>query len=163
MKADDRKCTTKENHIEFVSHIASESWLHLWNTMLEQGSEGTAALQALYRIATWPHVEALSTCPVCKESTDTQSANVDQPSWLVVYTQMQQTCMSLLSWNFTCSAHDQTRKWRQKLTLVRLQTWSLTALGEGMKILCIKDHVGSSINDFHERITNASFTVGGLN
>ena len=26
--------------------------------------------------------------------------------------------------------------------------WSLTALGEGMKILCIKDHVRSSINDF---------------
>ena len=41
--------------------------------MLEQGSEGTAALQALYRIATWPHVEALSTCPACKQSTDTQS------------------------------------------------------------------------------------------
>ena len=37
---------------------------------------------------------------------------------------------------------------------------SLTAfkLGEGMKILCIKDHVRSSINDFRERIraiTNA--------
>ena len=43
------------------------------DTMLEQGSEGTAALQALYRIATWPHVEALSTCPACKQSTDTQS------------------------------------------------------------------------------------------
>ena len=27
-------------------------------------------------------------------------------------------------------------------TLVRLQTWNLTALGEGMKILYIKDHVG---------------------
>ena len=61
--------------------------------------------------------------------------------------------------NFTCSAREQTRKWRLKLTLVRLQTWSLTALGEGTKILCIKDHVRSSINDFRERIrviTNAS-------
>ena len=59
---------------EFLAHIASElSWLHLWDTMLEQGSEGTEALQALYRIATWTHVEALSTCQVCKESTDTQS------------------------------------------------------------------------------------------
>ena len=34
-----------------------------------------------------------------------------------------------------------------------------------MKILCIKDHVCSSINDIHERIraiTNASFVVGRL-
>ena len=59
-----------------------------------------------------------------------------------------------------------TRKWCLKLTLVRLQTWSLTALGEGMKILCIKDHVRSSINDFRERIraiNNPSFVVGRLN
>ena len=37
---------------------------------------------------------------------------------------------------------------------------------EGMKILCIKNHVHSSINDFHERnrvITNPSFAVGRLN
>ena len=37
------------------------------------------------------------------------------------------------------------------------------ALGEGMKILCIKDHVHSCINDFRERIraiTNPSFAVG---
>ena len=50
--------------------------------------------------------------------------------------------------------------------LVRLQTWSLTALGEGMNIFCIKDHVRSSINDFRERIraiTNTSFAVGRLN
>ena len=50
---------------------------------------------------------------------------------------------------------------RLKLTLLRLQTCSLTALGEGMKILCIKDHVRSSINDFCERIRaipNPSFT-----
>ena len=68
--------------------------------------------------------------------------------------------------NFTCSAREQTRKWRLKLTLLRLQTWSLTALGEGMKILCIKDHVRSSIIDFRERIraiTNPSFAVGRLN
>ena len=45
--------------------------------------------------------------------------------------------------SFTRSAHEQTRQWRLKLTLVRLQTWSLTALGVGMKILCIKDHVRS--------------------
>ena len=53
-----------------------------------------------------------------------------------------------------------------KLTLVRLQTWSLTALREGMQILCIKDHVRSCINDFRERIraiTNPSFAVGRLN
>ena len=37
------------------------------------------------------------------------------------------------------------------------------ALGEGMKILCIKDHVRSCINDFCERITNPSFAVGRLN
>ena len=41
--------------------------------MLEQGSKGRAVLQALYRIATWPHVAGLSICPGCKESTDTQS------------------------------------------------------------------------------------------
>ena len=64
--------------------------------------------------------------------------------------------------NFTCSAREQTRKWRLRLSLVRLQTWSLTALGEGMKILCIKDHIRSCINDFRERIriTNPSFAVG---
>ena len=39
---------------EFVAHIASElSWLHLWDTMLEQGSEGTAVLQALQRGCTF--------------------------------------------------------------------------------------------------------------
>ena len=35
-----------------------------------------------------------------------------------------------------------------------------------MKILCIKDHVRSSINDFRERnraITNFSLAVGRLN
>ena len=35
-----------------------------------------------------------------------------------------------------------------------------------MKILCIKDHVRSSINDFREgnrAITNPSFAVGRLN
>ena len=40
------------------------------------------------------------------------------------------------------------------------------ALGEDMKILCIKDHVHSSIYDFCERIraiTNPSFAVGRLN
>ena len=58
------------------------------------------------------------------------------------------------------------KKMASKLTLVRLQTWSLTALEEGMKILCIKDHVRSCINDFRERIraiTNPSFAVGRLN
>ena len=35
----------------------------------------------------------------------------------------------------------ETRKWHLKLTLVRLQTWSLTALEEGMKILCINEHI----------------------
>ena len=51
----------------------------------------------------------------------------------------------------------------KKLTFVRLQTSTLTAFGEGIKILCIKDHVRSSINDSRERmraITNTSFVVG---
>ena len=42
----------------------------------------------------------------------------------------------------------------------------MTALGEGMKILCIKDHVRSSVNNFRERIrviTNSGFAVGHLN
>ena len=44
----------KRKSTEFVAHIATDlSWLHLWDTMLEQGSEGTAALQALYQIATY--------------------------------------------------------------------------------------------------------------
>ena len=44
--------------------------------------------------------------------------------------------------NFTSSAREQTRKKTSiKLTLLNLQTWSLTGLGRGMKILCIKDHV----------------------
>ena len=61
--------------------------------------------------------------------------------------------------NFTCSARKQTRKWRLKLTLVRLQTWNLMALGEGKKILCIKDHVRSCINDFRERIRAITFEL----
>ena len=54
------------------------------------------------------------------------------------------------------------KKWRPKLALLGLQTLSLAALGEGVKILCIKDHVHSSINDFCERnkaINNPSFMV----
>ena len=56
--------------------------------------------------------------------------------------------------NSEATLHEQTRKWRPKLTLLSLQTQSLTALVEGMKILCIKDHVRFSIN---EKITNPSF------
>ena len=40
---------------------------------------------------------------------------------------------------------------------------SLMAVGEGMKILCFKSQIQSSINDSCERtraITNASFTLG---
>ena len=54
------------------------------------------------------------------------------------------------------------RKWHLKLTIVRLQTWSLT---EDMKILCIKDYVCSNINGFWERIrdiTTPSFDRGRL-
>ena len=40
-------------------------------------------------------------------------------------------------------------------------------MGEGIKLLCIKNHVRSSINDFRERnraiITKPSFAVGRLN
>ena len=50
--------------------------------------------------------------------------------------------------NFTYSARGQTRKWHLSLTLVRFQPWSLMALGNGRKILLIKDHVCSSINGF---------------
>ena len=52
------------------------------------------------------------------------------------------------------------KKMESKLTLVRLHPWSLTAYGEGMKIMSIKDHVHSSINDFCEiikAITNTSY------
>ena len=62
-----------------------------------------------------------------------------------------------------CLACDPPRTLRLKRILVRLQTWSLMAFEEGIEILCIKDYVGSSINDFGERIsviTNASFAVG---
>ena len=80
----------------------------------------------------------------------------------IVDTVLCTTNIELHKTNFTCSTRDQTRKRRLKLTLVRLQTWSLTALGEGMKILCIKDHVRSTINDFHEGITNASYILHSL-
>ena len=65
--------------------------------------------------------------------------------------------------NFTCLTREQTRKWCLTLTLVTL---SLTASGEGMKILYIKDHVRLGINDFCESIRviiNASCMVGCLN
>ena len=61
---------------EFVANIASErSWLQLWDMMLEQGNEGTAALQAFFKIATWPkfNSDALITCSKCSESIGTQS------------------------------------------------------------------------------------------
>ena len=61
---------------EFVANIASErSWLQLWDMMLEQGNEGTAALQAFLKIATWPkfNSDALITCSKCSESIGTQS------------------------------------------------------------------------------------------
>ena len=43
--------------------------------MLEQGNEGTAALQAFFKIATWPkfNSDALITCSKCSESIGTQS------------------------------------------------------------------------------------------
>ena len=68
-------------------------------------------------------------------------------------------------WECRPSARDlnHTRRLRARK---RLLTRSLTALAEGMKILCIKGHVHSSINDFRERIraiTNPSFAVGRLN
>ena len=53
-----------------------------------------------------------------------------------------------------------------KTNTCKVADLELTALGEGMKILCIKDYVCSSINDFRERIraiTNPSFVVGRLN
>ena len=43
------------------------------------------------------------------------------------------------SFNFMSSAHEQTRKWCVGQTLRGLQTGSSIALGEVMKILCIKD------------------------
>ena len=53
-----------------------------------------------------------------------------------------------------------------KTNTCKVADLELTALGEGMKILCIKDHVRSSINYIRERIrviTNPSFAVGCLN
>ena len=54
----------------FIGDIASDlSWLCIWDLMLDSGSKGTASLQAFLKIATWPNVEAISSCPMCKEST----------------------------------------------------------------------------------------------
>ena len=50
-----------------------------------------------------------------------------------------------------------------KTNASKLADLECDGLGEGIKILCIKDHVRSSINGFHVRnraITNPSFTVG---
>ena len=38
--------------------------------MLNLGCKGSVSLQLLLRIATWPNVEAISSCPVRKKSTD---------------------------------------------------------------------------------------------
>ena len=62
----------ESNKYKICCNISSEiSWLHLWDIMLEQGHEGTVALQAFFKVATWPNIQAISTCPSCKESTDT--------------------------------------------------------------------------------------------
>ena len=54
----------------FIGDIASDlSWLCIWDLMLDSGSKGTASLQAFLKIATWPNVEAISSCQMCKEST----------------------------------------------------------------------------------------------
>ena len=54
----------------FVAEIAtSTSWLSIWDLMLDRGPEGTAAMQALLRMATQPSIEGISSCPICQEST----------------------------------------------------------------------------------------------
>ena len=53
-----------------------------------------------------------------------------------------------------------------KANTCKVADQEFVGLGEGMKILCIKDHVCSSINDFRERIRaipDPSFAVGPLN
>ena len=44
-----------------------------------------------------------------------------------------------------------------------LQTWNLTALGDGMTILCIKNHVCSSVKDSCETIRAITYSSFDLN
>ena len=53
-------------------------------------------------------------------------------SYKIPIDSLQRVTSHVMGSNLLCSAREQTRKWRLKLTLVRLQTRSLTALGEGM-------------------------------
>ena len=44
----------------FIVNIASDqSWLSLWDLMLNHGCEGTVSIQALLRIATWQYRHVL--------------------------------------------------------------------------------------------------------
>ena len=48
----------------FIANIASDqSWLSLWDLMLNRGCEGIVSIQAL-QIAKSSNVEAISSCPV---------------------------------------------------------------------------------------------------
>ena len=58
---------TGHRRFEFAMHM------HL---MLDSG---TASMQAFLKIATWPNVEAISTCPMCKESTTTMFHRCSPP------------------------------------------------------------------------------------
>ena len=54
----------------FVADIATnKSWPNIWDLILNQGPEATAAMQAFLRIATQPSIEGISACPMCQEAT----------------------------------------------------------------------------------------------
>lgn len=52
---------------KIVAEISKDvSWLHLWDSILDEGAEGTKALQVLFKVLTWPKFRN-ATCPICQQ------------------------------------------------------------------------------------------------
>ena len=69
LKVDWEVCLSKASQHDsttVASRISSSvSWLKLWDSVLDHGPRGTAALQALYRVLTRPRF-GHNVCPICK-------------------------------------------------------------------------------------------------
>ena len=69
LKVDWEVCLSKASQHDsttVASRISSSvSWLKLWDSVLDHGPRGTAALQSLYRVLTRPRF-GHNVCPICK-------------------------------------------------------------------------------------------------
>lgn len=58
---------SKRRSTKIVTAAAYEiSWLKVWDMTLDRGARGTARLQSLFKMITWPSIGDSSVCPVCR-------------------------------------------------------------------------------------------------